>query len=90
MKNKIPTILFIVIWCNFSVDTQGLEIESIPVAWLDSREIYVVEEKFFIHTNMGSVPLKIVEYDKEGERYLVECIKHEGNYYPEPKNFLEL
>lgn len=77
------------VWYNFSIDAQQLDIESIPLAWLSCEEVYIAEGRFYIHTNLGSVPLTVLEYDEQGKRYLVECIKYEGCYYPQPEISLE-
>jgi hypothetical protein len=40
----------------------------------------------FIETNRGITGLKVLQYDAENDRYLVECISMDGErYYPKPE-----
>ena len=61
-----------------------------PLGWLDRNELEENDGVFFMYTNMGMAEFKVVLYDAESERYLVECIKHANLYFPPPEDLLEL
>lgn len=78
-----------IVWCNCSLIGCELYDGTSPVGWLDSREVHISEGVFYIHTNLGLGVLKVLEYDEEEGKYLVECIKYGDYYYPTPENSSE-
>lgn len=60
------------------------------VGWLDHKDVNVSENGVTIATNKGVVPLNVIEYDEENDRYLVECINFGGDIYPTPDTSFEV
>ncbi len=86
MNYKIKLLLFAIVWVNCSLFPYELSSEIRPIGWLDYQEVHISEKTFYIHTNLGLVELKVLDYDDEGNRYLVECIKYGDCYFPTPED----
>lgn len=54
------------------------------IGWIERKNVNVSEDGITIATNKGVVPLNVIEYDKQNDRYLVECINMQGDIYPTP------
>lgn len=60
------------------------------MGWLDRKDVNVSEDGITIATNKGIVPLNVIEYDDQNDRYLVECINFEDRIYPTPDASFEV
>lgn len=89
MKNKAMTLLLAAVWLNSSIASDGFVDQASPVGWIDCQEVHGSDDAFSIYTNLGVVPIKVLDYDEESSRFLVECFKYGSDYYPPPDSSLE-
>ncbi len=89
MKNKIIlTALALVSFLSKDLKAdESAWAENVQVGWLDGKDTRVEGNIATIDTIKGVLELKVVEYDAEKDRYLVECTKFDGVTLPEPETF---
>ena len=85
IRSKILGSVFALsLWNSSLIATESCS-KTIPVGWLDHREVHISDGAFYIHTNLGRVELKVLDFDEEKDSYLVECIKYGECFYPIPE-----
>ncbi len=55
-----------------------------PIGWIDAKDAHVEGNVALLDTNKGVAFLKVLQFDEENDRYLVECINAGGEIYPMP------
>jgi len=76
MNHRLIILPILLAISNIFADKTSDDQEPL-VEWIDAKDAHVEGNVAFLDTNKGVVFLKVLQFDEENDRYLVECI-HAG------------
>lgn len=73
MKNRKKIMLLIAVFFSNLLSAEECQYQISDYEWIEGKDVMVREDGIYIDTNKGLMPINVVDYDKENDRYLVKC-----------------